>query len=162
VPTLASFGRGFRYHITGLFHDRAGFPTERTDEIDAWLTRAFAKLDRGTPDLLRFEEDVEDDPQALLVAYGVTARSAQRAMALARQEGMRVSLFRPITLWPFPEEALLSAAHMVERIIVVEMNMGQLALEVERILGRERVRRVSREDGELIAPGHLLRALREP
>jgi 2-oxoglutarate ferredoxin oxidoreductase subunit alpha len=159
VPALASFGEGFRYHITGLHHDRAGFPTERPDEIAPWLDRLFGKIERNLSDICLFEE--ESPASILVVAYGATARSAYRAVTLARERGCEAGLFRPKTIWPFPVAALELAARRAQRVVVPEMNLGQLALEVERIVGRGRVHRVNRADGQMITPEQILAAMRE-
>lgn len=162
VPALASFGQGFRYHITGLYHDHAGFPTERIAEIDAWLDRAFGKIEHHLGDILQHEWEGPDSPSALVVAYGATARSARQAVRAAREHKvLDVGLFRPITLWPFPEVALDDLARGAHSVIVPEMNMGQLALEVERVVGRPKVRRINRANGEMILPEEILQALEE-
>ncbi len=159
VPALASFGEGFRYHITGLYHDRAGFPTERGDEINAWLERAFGKIARHLEDIVWHQQEHAEDARTLVVAYGATARSARHAVVQARQRGLAVGLFRPQTLWPFPEQALERLAQRAQQVIVPEMNLGQLALEVERVVGRAKVRRVNRADGEMLQPDQILSAI---
>jgi 2-oxoglutarate ferredoxin oxidoreductase subunit alpha len=73
-------------------------------------------------------------------------------VALARERGVRAGLFRPITLWPFPEEALRTAAAGVRAVLVPEMNAGQLRLEVERVLRTKPITGLNRYDGEAIAP----------
>jgi 2-oxoglutarate/2-oxoacid ferredoxin oxidoreductase subunit alpha len=160
VPPLAPFGDGYRYHITGLFHDELGYPTERLDEINPWLTRVFGKIERNLDDILDYEEDEHlHRAEVVVIAYGATVRSAQRAVALARQRGKRVSLLRLRTLWPFPEERIESAADRLHRVIVPEMNLGQLALEVERVVGKHKVVRVGRADGQMVDPQDILEAI---
>src|SRR3990170_8823493 len=61
VPPIVSFGEGYRYHITGLFHDRAGFPTSRVDEIRPWVERVFRKIDRNLADIVHTEEEMTED-----------------------------------------------------------------------------------------------------
>jgi 2-oxoglutarate ferredoxin oxidoreductase subunit alpha len=73
-------------------------------------------------------------------------------VTLARERGVKAGLFRPITLWPFPEAALCKAASRARAVLVPEMNAGQLRLEVERILGGKRVEGLHRYDGEPISP----------
>ena len=63
------------------------------------------------------------------------------------------------TIWPFPEKQVEALGERVERIIVPEMNLGQLALEVERMVGRKKVRRVTRANGEMITPQMVLEAM---
>jgi 2-oxoglutarate ferredoxin oxidoreductase subunit alpha len=160
VPPLASFGEGYRYHITGLFHDELGYPTQRLDEIHPWLARVFGKIERGLGDILDYEEDDHlEKAEVIVIAYGATARSAQHAVTLARERGARVSLLKLRTLWPFPEERVESAAERLSRVIVPEMNRGQLALEVERVVGKHKVVRINHADGQMIVPDEILEAI---
>jgi len=74
------------------------------------------------------------DAQVLLVAVGIVARAARSAVRLARDRGVRAGLFRPVRLWPFPEAALREAASGVERVLVAELNDGQLVETVASAL----------------------------
>jgi len=161
VPPLMNFGEGFRYHITGLMHDRAGFPTERRDEIDPWLTRIFGKINRHVSDITLMTEDGVEDANTLVVAYGATARSALAAVRLARARRRKVGLLKLMTLWPFPESTVEHWADGVRNVVVPEMNLGQMALEVERVVGRRKVRRVNRADGEMVSPRQILEAIEQ-
>ena len=163
VPPLAPFGEGYRYHVTGLLHDPRGFPTSRLDEIQPWLERVFRKIDRNVGEICMWEEDGIEDARVLVVAYGSTARSARQAVKIARARyGRKVGLLRLKTLWPFPEVVVERAAEHVQRVIVVEMNLGQIALEVERIVGRSKVLRIGRADGHMVTPGQIVDAMRTP
>jgi 2-oxoglutarate ferredoxin oxidoreductase subunit alpha len=163
VPPLAPFGEGYRYHITGLLHDPRGFPTSRLDEVQPWIERIFRKIERNLDEILMWEEDGIQDARVLVVAYGSTSRSARQALKIARARyGRKVGLLRLKTLWPFPEKALERAAENVQRVIVAEMNLGQIALEVERIVGRGRVLRVGRADGQIVTPDEIVDAMRAP
>jgi 2-oxoglutarate ferredoxin oxidoreductase subunit alpha len=107
------------------------------------------------------EEDGVEDARVLVIAYGSTARSARQAIKMARaRSGRKVGLLRLKTLWPFPEEAVERAAENAHRVIVAEMNLGQIALEVERIVGRHKVLRVGRADGQIISPSEIVDAMR--
>lgn len=162
VPPLASFGEGYRYHITGLFHDEAGFPTQRLDEINPWFERLFHKIERNRADIIRVQEELTSDADIVLVSYGASARSARHAMRIAREQGQQVGLLKLLTLWPFPEESVDRLAGRVKKFIVPEMNRGQIVLEVERVVrGRAEVRGVSRVDGELILPAQIEKALED-
>jgi len=161
VPPLVPFGEGYRYHITGLHHDERGYPTERQDEVEPWLERIFRKIERGLSDILLYDSDGVEDAETLVVAYGATARSARHAVELARGRGRKVGLLKLKTIWPFPEEVVEQAAERLHHVVVPEMNMGQLVLEVERVVGRHKVRRVNRADGEMIQPAQILAAIEE-
>jgi len=163
VPPLAPFGEGYRYHITGLLHDIRGFPTERPDEIDPWVERIFRKINQHLDEICMWEEDGLEDARSVIVAYGATARSAKQAIKVARARyGRKVGLLRLKTLWPFPEDAVEAATEQAGRVIVPEMNLGQMALEVERIVGRKKVVRIGRADGQVITPDQILDAIRVP
>jgi 2-oxoglutarate ferredoxin oxidoreductase subunit alpha len=159
VPPLANFGVGYRYHVTGLFHDQQGFSTQRLDEIDPWLERVNTKLEKHLDDILMVETDVEPGARTLLISYGATARTARHALKLARARGLKVDLLTLLTIWPFPVALVESMGEQVERLIVPEMNLGQLALEVERMAGRKKVKRVTRANGEMVTPQMILDAI---
>jgi 2-oxoglutarate ferredoxin oxidoreductase subunit alpha len=159
VPPLIPFGEGYRYHITGLHHDERGYPTNRLDEVNAWLERIFRKVKRGLSEILLYEADGVEEAETLVVAYGSTARSAHHAVETARKRGRRVGFLKLQTLWPFPEEVVAHAAERIHRVVVPEMNLGQIALEVERVVGWRKVQRVNRADGELVKPDEILAAI---
>ncbi|MDA8217814.1 MAG: 2-oxoacid:acceptor oxidoreductase subunit alpha [Dehalococcoidales bacterium] len=160
VPPLAAFGEGYRYHVTGLFHDRAGFPTLRSDEINAWLDRVFRKIELNTADIVKTQAEFMDDARMVVIAYGSTARAARQAVREARSHGRRVGLLKLLTIWPFAEEAVEQAAHAARRLVVPEMNRGQLLLEVQRAAkGHAEVVGVNRADGGVITPQQILQAL---
>ncbi|MBU0704275.1 MAG: 2-oxoacid:acceptor oxidoreductase subunit alpha, partial [Chloroflexi bacterium] len=161
VPLLAPFGEGYRYHITGLHHDERGYPTDRLDEVQPWLERVFRKIERSLSDILLYDEDGIEEAEVVVIAYGATARSARHAIEMARGRGRKVGLLKLKTIWPFAEEVVEQAAAQARYVVVPEMNLGQLALEVERVLGRDKVRRVNRADGEMIKPAEILTAIEE-
>ena len=161
VPPMAYFGAGYRTHTTGLTHTENGFPTQDPASVERVMTRLLDKLERNRTDIDAFDSLHCDDAEVLIVAYGITARAARRAVAEARAGGIRAGLFRPITLWPFPESALLNAAESCRAVLVPEMNAGQLQLEIERLLGPSRVSGLHRYDGEPINPGQILHTIQE-
>jgi len=161
VPPLVPFGEGYRYHVTGLHHDERGYPTSRLDEVQPWVKRVFRKIDRSLSDIILYEEDGIDDADVLVIAYGATARSARHAVEMARQRGRKVGFLKLKTIWPLAEEAVEHAAARLHRVVVPEMNLGQLALEVERLAGWNKVHRVNRADGEMIHPAEILAAIEE-
>lgn len=162
VPAMARPGDGYRCHTTGLTHGEDGFPTQRPAEVEQVIQRLLGKLERHRELIDRFEAVQTDDADVLVVAIGITARAASRAVAEAREKGIRAGLFRPITLWPFPERAFRDIAARVKAILVPELNAGQLSLEIERLTGRrDRIARINRLTGEPITPAEILTTLEE-
>jgi 2-oxoglutarate ferredoxin oxidoreductase subunit alpha len=162
VPPMADFGVGYRYHVTGLYHDVRGLPKDSPDVVDSVMRRLMRKIELGTPDILKHEAVLLEDADLGIVAYGSSARSAKAAMRLARARGIKVGLLRPLTIWPFIEGPVADLAKRVRHIIVPEMNLGQLVLEIERVVqGRCAVHRVNRVTGEPIAPEEILAKIEE-
>ena len=159
VPPMANFGIGHRYHITGLFHDQMGFSTQRLDEIDPWLERVNTKLEKHLDDIILVEEDYQPGARVAIVSYGASARSSRHALKIARAQGLKVDMLTLLTIWPFPEAQVEALGDRVDRIIVPEMNLGQLAYEVERMVGRKKVKRVTRANGEMVMPQMILNAI---
>ncbi len=159
VPPLVPFGRGYRYHVTGLLHDEVGFPTQRLDEIDPWLERVNTKLDKHMDEVALFEEDHQEGARVALLSYGCSARTARHAMKVARAQGEKVDMLTLFTIWPFPERQVEALGDRVDKIIVPEMNLGQLAHEVERVVGRRKVRLVGLANGEMVTPQMVLEAM---
>lgn len=155
IPAMARPGDGYRTHTTGLNHAEDGFPTQHPETVERNLGRMLTKLDQHRAAIASSESISCEDADVLIVAIGISARSAMRAVEQCRGRGLRVGLFRPITLWPFPEEALQAAAATARTVLVPELNTGQLRLEVERLLGRERVTGLHRIDGETVTPAQI-------
>ncbi|MGQ9592524.1 MAG: 2-oxoacid:acceptor oxidoreductase subunit alpha, partial [Planctomycetota bacterium] len=153
VPPLLSFGDGRRFHVTGLAHDETGLPTNDPREVDRLVRRLHRKISRYADRIVRVDEDFDERASVGVVAYGSTARSARRAVREAREGGLAVSALYLLTLWPFPQAAVEALGRRVSDIVVPEMNLGQIAHEVEWAAGRAaRVHAVSRVDGEPVRP----------
>lgn len=162
VPPMARPGDGLRVHATGLTHTPDGFPTQRPAAAARAVLRLIDKIERHRDEIERFETTQTEDAEFVVVAVGIVARAARRAIADLRAEGVKAGLFRPITLWPFPERAFAAAAGRARRVLVAEMNAGQLVLEVERIAAAPgKVARLNRIDGEPIAPAEIVAKIRE-
>ena len=155
IPAMARPGAGYRSHTTGLTHGEDGFPTQNPEAVSRNLSRLFFKLERHRDLIDRCETLRCDDADVVIVAIGISARAARRAVELCRAQGLRVGLFRPITLWPFPEMQLREAAAKARAVLVPEMNTGQLRLEVERVLGGMPVEGIHLFSGEAITPADI-------
>ncbi|OJV62091.1 MAG: 2-oxoglutarate synthase subunit alpha [Clostridiales bacterium 38-18] len=162
VPKMADFGSGFRYHVTGLMHDETGFPSNSTKNAGVLMNRLMAKIEDNLDDLITYEEVEVADAEYLIVSYGGTARTAKAAIKTLRNEGIKVGLFRPITVWPFPEKQVAELSKKVKNILVAELNYGQMVREVERVVkGNCDVRHCGKANGEVLTPEELIRAFKE-
>jgi 2-oxoisovalerate ferredoxin oxidoreductase alpha subunit len=100
------------------------------DELEAHQRRMEAKYMRAQKEEVRHELYEAADADVLLVGYGIVSRVLRSTVEEARAEGLKVGLFRPITVWPFPKEALARAAAEVQKVIVVELSNGQMVEDV--------------------------------
>ena len=157
VPQMAPFGRGQRYNITGLIHDESGFPTNSTEEAEKLMYRLMHKISDNYDDIVRCEQVNMEDAEVAILCYGGTMRAALAAMEEARAKGIRCGIFRPITIWPFPERELSAAVPGLKKLVVAEHNYGQILLEAERIVrGRCEVAFVGRYNGTVLTPRDIL------
>lgn len=162
VPAMKPFGQGERYNITGLAHDVSGFPVNSNEIAGKLVTRLLDKVDKNVDNIVRVEEYAMDDAETAIVCFGGTARAVMSAVLEARAAGKKVGMFRPITVWPFPEKQLLARLPQLKNILMVEHNHGQMLLEVQRVTHCEKpVHFLGRVDGTVISPGDILAKLNE-
>jgi len=108
-----------------------------------------------------FENIMTDDAEYLFVAYGSSARICQKAVDMARAEGIKVGLLRPITLYPFPEAELLRLASQVKGMLTVEMSLGQMVEDVRlAVCGKTKVEHYGRVGGMIHSPTQVVEALK--
>jgi 2-oxoglutarate ferredoxin oxidoreductase subunit alpha len=157
---MAHAGEGYCVHFTGLTHDELGYPAMSADVHHRLVTRLCQKIRRNAAEIVRFENYHVEDADVIVVAFGCTARSARKAIRQARSRGIAAGLFRPISLWPFPEDELRRIVKGSTAVIVAEMNLGQIALEVERLLHRP-VTGIFNAGGAMIAPEPILQKIEE-
>ncbi|HEY4715869.1 MAG TPA: 2-oxoacid:acceptor oxidoreductase subunit alpha [bacterium] len=162
VPVLAPFGEGYRFHVTGLNHRDDGFPTNDGKLIDREERRMMRKVNSQIDDIIKIESINIEDADIGVFAYGSTARSAKRAVKMARENGIRAGLLKPLTIWPFPEKEVFELAKRVKAIIVPEMSLGQIIFEVERTSkGKCDISGINSVDAEPISPSMIFDAIKK-
>ncbi len=127
IPPMATFGDGNRWFVSGIIHDERGFPDSGDPQrISSLVTRLHSKVNNYLPEIEKYEEYRAEDADVLLIAAGVVARSVKAAVDSLRLGGIKAGLFRPVTLWPFPEARLRELAKNKRLLLTCEMNEGQL------------------------------------
>jgi len=110
----------------------------------------------------RCEEYLTEDAEIVVVAYGASARISRSAVDMARKEGIKAGLIRPITLWPFPDDAVSSVADRTKAFLCVEMSVGQMVDDVRLIVnGRKEVSFYGRTGGVVPTPAEVLDEIRK-
>ncbi len=162
IPPMAAFGEGYRFHVTGLTHDINGYPTERLDETEELMTRLFNKISKDFHLLQWYDSYYEEGAEVTIVAYGSVARSALKAVKMAREKNLPVGLLKLKMIWPFMRRTVMRYLSSSRVVIVPEMNMGQLSREVKRVnQGKCQVRTLNRVDGAIISPAQILASIEE-
>lgn len=160
VPTIPDFGTGYRFHITGLFHDETGFPATNPAKLQHESERLVNKVESRADEMAQVEYFQMDDAELAVVSWGCSARSAKAAVRAARARGIKVGMVRLVTLWPLPERILLDVAQRTPRLVVAEMNLGELAGEIRRVTRNDvLVAQANRHDGQLLTPGQVMSAI---
>lgn len=154
--------RQFKFHMTGLNKDKTGFPVVDPNKVEADEERMINKIMNNVKDIESFEYYKTDDADVLLVAYGTNATAARVAIDEARASGIKVGMFRPITVWPFPETQIFDLSKQFKRIIVTEINLGQMVYEVQRaVKGNSEIFTVLQASGVPIRPQQILEKIQE-
>ena len=164
VPEMAPTGEGYYYHVTGLTHDERGYPVMTAAMQDTLIKRLVGKVKDAEEELRLVETSELDDAQTLVVSYGITSRVTERAIQMARAQGLKVGHVRLQTVWPFPETYLrqLIARGTIRSVVVPELNLGQMVLEVERVVaGKALVRCVPHAGGAVHEPEVILETILE-
>lgn len=165
VPPMGAFFRGYRFHLTGLNSNEYGYPTIDPDMIQAQQERMMNKVANHVAEMLKNDTFNLEKSDILTVAVGSTGSAAKQASKdMAADGNNRLGVFRPITLWPFPEKELdaLIESGKYKALFVPEANLGQLVLEVERInRGRLPIRTLQKVNGFPVTPGDIVRRVKE-
>lgn len=132
IPLMSKAGLGHHYHITGLTHDERGYPVLTKSVQDEMMKGLMSKITDNADKLVRVEEFMLEDADIAIVSYGISFRMAYKAMEMAREKGIKVGLLRMIVCWPFPDKAITRLAQKVKNMIMVELNHGQMYLEMDR------------------------------
>lgn len=160
VPDFADRGNGYRYHMCSNNHTEMGFPVDSDSDVADKLSRRLDKKISVFQDKITYYKTFDaEDADILIVAYGCVARSAKEAVTMMRKEGVKLGLLQLQTLWPFPDGIVKKFSAGAKKIIVPEMNMGQLIREVRLSSGKDATG-VNRADGRVITPQQIIDAVK--
>jgi len=162
VAPMPVAGEGYQLHVTGLTHDERGYPVMTVETQKEMMDRLTGKILNNRDDIIMTEAHQLDDAEIVLVSYGISARTSLAAMHQARAMGMKVGLLRLITVWPFAEDRIRELADRVKGFVTVEINLGQIHLEVTRCAGgKVPCHLVGHAGGSIIAPQQVIDVLKE-
>jgi len=152
---------GYRYHFTGLHHDSKGFPTEEIETCRKLIERLFNKIEAHQDEIDSYEEFMLDDAEFLIIAYGSVSLVAKEAIRHLRADGIKAGLFRPITLWPSPATRIKHWTDKINKVLCVELNIGQYRDEIQRASGRLDIDGLFKVNGRAISPYEIVNKVKE-
>ena len=127
VAPMPIFGKGLKANITGSTHKVDGFRNVSDPKImDNAIKRLSNKILKNKDDIVLIEEEYLEDAEVAIFSYGLVYRAVLETVNIARRKGLKVGSFRPITVWPFPQEQVEELSKKVKTIIVCENNLGQM------------------------------------
>lgn len=158
---MSDFGDVHRFNVTGLFHDMWGFPSNNPQVVNELLHHLVDKIENNVHAITRFKEHFVDDADYLMISYGSSARSAIHLAKNRRKKGEKIGVLELQSIWPFPSALIREKCAGKRAVIVVEMNMGQVAAQVKAAVDKPwDVFLANRIDGELITPTNIKQLLR--
>jgi 2-oxoglutarate ferredoxin oxidoreductase subunit alpha len=161
-PPRIDFFHGYPIHIDSLEHDAHGWPSFDAKTVDKMQKLRMQKIYHNLDDIIRFKEHFLDDAEVMVFSFGISARSALAAVKMAREQGIKAGLFQALTIWPFPRAALQERFKKTKKVLTVEMNMGQMKYEVERIAPHDvQKQTLLRANGMPFSPAEVLDAIKE-
>jgi 2-oxoglutarate ferredoxin oxidoreductase subunit alpha len=163
VAPMPAVGEGFNVAVTASTHDEHGVRFTQDAAVHRrMLERLNAKISNHAEDIVEVECYNVDDCKVGIVSFGCTSRAVYEAVERAEAFGIKTGYVRLKTVWPFPDKAVERLAKTAERIIVPEMNLGQVAGEVQRVACKADIIRLNKiGGGELITPEEVLNKIVE-
>ncbi len=161
VPEMPAFGEGYKLLVTGSTHKPDGVRNFAPEYHQKIIYRIRDKILNAEPKIRDIHTEHIDDARVAVLSFGASARPSMEAVEKARESGIKAGLYRLKTIWPFPEEPVRELADQVDSIIVVEMNVGKLVKEVERVVcGKAKVISLHKVGGQLPLSREILEAIR--
>ncbi len=142
-------GEGKKVRVTGLYHDETGFPTTNSKIIEKNLFHLMRKINIFKEKIFFYETNIDSDIEIALVGFGIMGNVLKELERYLRDKGLKVGFFRPITLNPFDEEKIKEIFKNVKKIFVLELNMGQLYLDIKRVLCDKNIKSLTYFKGDL-------------
>lgn len=161
VPPMVNIGDGYKFHVTGLTHDERGYPIMNA-ECQEWnVHRLVRKIRNFVDNIVNIEEKHLSDAEIVVLSYGITSRTVDKAIEETRKDGIKVGSLRLITVWPFPDKEIRELSKKAKALIVPELNFGQIFFEVQRCnYGNATVKSVECRPENIENPEPILNAIR--
>lgn len=158
---LAEYGTEYRMKISGSMHGPDGRFNGNPDNCQKKTEHINNKINDNAKDIILYKEyGTDEDYDLLIIAFGSTTRPARESMLRAKEEGKKVALFQPLTIWPFPYEKIKELSFRAKSVLVPEMNLGQMAEEITKVVDVP-IYKFNKVNGRGITPKEVYDKIRE-
>lgn len=163
VPDFPTFGTGYHTYVTGLTHNKLGYPaTDKQPDHEELMTRIITKITDDREELTDVEEIELEDAEVAIVTYGASARPAESVVRMGRKNGIKVGMLRMKIAWPFPRRVINELSKKVNTIIVPEMNLGQMVHPITEYADAScKIISAQKIGGEMHLPDELYKVMEE-
>lgn len=160
---LAEYGRSYIMKISGSMHGPNGLFSGNPDNCQIKTSHINDKINKNVDDIVEIKSFYTDKKYDLLViAFGSTTRAARAAILEAEKEGLKIGLLQLITIWPFAEKQVMEFSIKAKKVLIPEMNLGQISNEVKRVLGPDfPVYTYNKTNGTGITPKEIIEKIKE-
>ena len=135
---MPTFGDGFNIHVTGLTHDEKGYPDTNTPETHRKLVQRLCdKILNNKDKICSVQSKDCEDADIVIVSYGSPVRSVMESVSKLREAGKKVGYVKIDTPWPFPDEEIKKLTANAKDVLVVELNLGQMYYEIDRVVKKQ-------------------------
>ena len=161
-PPRIDFFKGYPVHVESLEHTAKGFPTIDPETVDKMQHLRLEKINQHLDEIIKFEEYYMEDADIMIFSCGISTRAAIEAAEEARRQGIKAGVFQALTIWPFPENILKTRFERIKNVLTVELNMGQLKYEIERVAPNDVEKRaLLKATGVPFTPALILKSIKE-
>ena len=160
IPAAVNFFEGHNVLVEGQLHDEKGRRIGHiADKSREFVEDLVSKIRVNQDEFVDVEHEFLENAELAVIAYGTVARSAKRAVKIARENGRKVGLIKINIVWPFPEDEIKKLVGNIKTVLVPEMNMGKYCLEIERCLKQSNVISIPKLGGNIHQPTELLEVI---
>lgn len=159
IPPMAIFGSPYHFFVTGLTHDEKGYPDMTPETQCKLVKRLNDKIRNHRSKIVQTERLMMEDAEIGIISYGISARGVKGAVKEVRAKGIKAGMLRLKSIWPFPEEEIKQLSTHLKKILVVELNYGQLIHEIDRFTTSTPVELLAKPSSEPIHPREIIEAI---
>lgn len=160
IAPMPPYGSKYITRMNGSMHDAYGFLSSNPENADKYIRHYVDKIENNRDDIVMTEEYNMEDAEYAIITFGCSVRPAMAAMKMARDKGKKVGVLKLMTIWPFADKEVKEVISKVKKIIVPEMNLGQVRSEIESYNDKNiPIIGVNRVDSKIISPFDILEVI---